>query len=426
MGDVQRRATLRRRVLRHLEFMEHDDWDTTTVPGLRARLVVIQEAFEAFETEHAAIMDGTIGEADRLEQEGVYDEVDELVLGARIRFEERIAELTAPRVEIVPDEQVPQGSLGAIPRNVNVPLERIRIPTFDGNFAKWRAFRDLFQSLVCDNQDLSDVQKMHHLKSSLQGEAAGVIESWAVTQANFDVAWERLQEVYDDEYQIVNAHLRNLFDMPYLRTANYAEMRRLIDRSSMEIRSMRALGIMIEYWDPVLMYLIVDRLDVETAREWEMTRDVRALPLIADLYAFLERRVRGLTQCKAGRGQVGQPHEEPGASRSNDVQRRVPARDTSKSAPKESSGLKCFLCKSPHPLYVCPEFLALSVQGRINRAKAWELCLNCFSKQHATNSCPRGVCHRCQKKHNSVLCIAGAEAIVAKVAAEANEEEELN
>lgn len=424
MGDVPRRATLRRRLSRHLEFMEHEDWAATTVPGLRTRLAIIQEAWEAFENEHAQIMEGVIGEENRVQQEAEYDEVDELVLAAKIRFEERIVELTAPVVEIVPEEQVAQGQQ---PRAAMVPLERIKIPTFDGNFALWREFRDLFQSLVCDNRDLSSVQKLHHLKSSLQGEAAGVVDSWAVTQANFEVAWQRLQEVYDDEYQIVNAHLRNLFNMPSLRTANYTELRRLIDRSTMEIRSMGVLGIQIEHWDPVLILLIVDRLDADTAREWEMHRDVRALPVLNDLYAFLERRVRGLTQSRTGRLQLGQPQEEPVLHRAGDSQRRPPAKEVTKSAVRESGGLKCFLCKSPHPLYVCPDFMSLSVQNRIARVKSWGLCLNCFSKQHLTNVCPRGACHRCNKKHNSVLCIAGAEAMVANaVAQDEDEVEEQN
>lgn len=170
------------------------------------------------------------------------------------------------------------------------------------------------------------------------------------------------------------------------------------------------------------MLLIVDRLDAETAREWEMHRDIRALPVLADLYAFLERRVRGLTQYKTSRARLGQPHEEPNSARSNDAQRRGPAKEASKSTLREGSGLKCFLCRSPHPLYVCRDLMALSVQGRINRAKAWELCLNCFSKQHATNTCPQGACHCCNKKHNSVLCVAGAEAAVANVVAGNDEE----
>lgn len=423
MGDVQRRATFRRRVLRHLEFMEHENWAAATVPGLRTRLEVIQQAWQAFELEHALIIDRVIGDENRLQQEAQYDEVDQLVLEAKIRFEERIAELLVPLVEVVPGEQLVQAQVPP-PRAAMVPLERIKIPTFDGNFAKWREFRDLFQSLVCDNQDLSNVQKLHHLKNSLQGEAAGVVDSWSVTQANFAAAWQRLQEVYDDEYQIVNAHLRNLFGIPCLQSANYTELRRLIDRSSMEIRSMGVLGIRIEHWDPVLILMIVDRLDPETAREWEMHRDIRNLPLLTDLYSFLERRVRGLTQSKPSQVQLGHAHEELSAGRSNEPQRRTSTKEATRNVQKESGGLKCFLCKNPHPLYVCPDFMALSVQGRISRVKAWELCLNCFSKQHVTSACPRGACHRCQKKHNSALCIAGAEATVAKVVAERDEIQE--
>ncbi|KAI4486993.1 hypothetical protein M0802_012133 [Mischocyttarus mexicanus] len=53
-------------------------------------------------------------------------------------------------------------------------LPIIDLPKFSGSITYWRPFEDLFFSLVKDNQDILQVEKMHYLRSSLEGgKAAG-------------------------------------------------------------------------------------------------------------------------------------------------------------------------------------------------------------------------------------------------------------
>lgn len=61
--------------------------------------------------------------------------------------------------------------------NVNIKLPQIRLPTFNGNYLNWLEFRDTFESLINNDNKIGAVQKIHYLRSSLQSNAAELINS---------------------------------------------------------------------------------------------------------------------------------------------------------------------------------------------------------------------------------------------------------
>jgi len=79
-----------------------------------------------------------------------------------------------------------------------IQLPRITIPSFSGELTQWENFRDVFQSLVADRPDLSNVQKLHYLKANLKGEAGSVLSNVHVTDANYITAWTLLRRRYDN------------------------------------------------------------------------------------------------------------------------------------------------------------------------------------------------------------------------------------
>ncbi|XP_055543085.1 uncharacterized protein LOC129728658 [Wyeomyia smithii] len=78
-------------------------------------------------------------------------------------------------------------SQGATP---HVRLSQITLPKFSGNIDEWISFRDLYTSLIHWQTDLPEVEKLHYLRSQLQGEALSVIEALPVCSANYKTAWE--------------------------------------------------------------------------------------------------------------------------------------------------------------------------------------------------------------------------------------------
>lgn len=61
---------------------------------------------------------------------------------------------------------------------------------------------------------------------------------------------------------------------------------------------------------------------------------------------------------------------------------------------------------SDHPVFQCPNFMALSVASRRELVQRWNLCFNCLSAKHKVDRCPAGSCRRCgnNEKHNNILC----------------------
>jgi len=77
-------------------------------------------------------------------------------------------------------------------------LSKIMIPEFDGNINKWEDFRDMFVSVIHNDQKILLIKKMHYLKGCLKGDAAGVISRMELSAENYETAWELIVQRYDN------------------------------------------------------------------------------------------------------------------------------------------------------------------------------------------------------------------------------------
>ncbi|KYN36132.1 hypothetical protein ALC56_09507, partial [Trachymyrmex septentrionalis] len=57
--------------------------------------------------------------------------------------------------------------------------------TFDGKFENWLLFKNMFYNMIDSRTDLSDIDKIHYLKSALVGEAANKIKIFEVDGINY-------------------------------------------------------------------------------------------------------------------------------------------------------------------------------------------------------------------------------------------------
>ena len=71
-----------------------------------------------------------------------------------------------------------------------VKLPSIQLPSYDGTISTWLHFRDTFDSLIIQNNTLSNVKKFRYLISSLKGKAKHVISNLQITNDDFVVAWD--------------------------------------------------------------------------------------------------------------------------------------------------------------------------------------------------------------------------------------------
>ncbi|XP_014614534.1 PREDICTED: uncharacterized protein LOC106792578 [Polistes canadensis] len=108
-------------------------------------------------------------------------------------------------------------------------LPNISLPKFSGAFSEWRPFEELFSSMIKDNSDLSQVEKLHYLRTILEGEAAKVISDLKLSADSFTIAWNRLSDRFDNKRLLILAHLDRLMALPRNKERSSGSLNKLIN-----------------------------------------------------------------------------------------------------------------------------------------------------------------------------------------------------
>ncbi|XP_065094001.1 uncharacterized protein LOC135714549 [Ochlerotatus camptorhynchus] len=71
----------------------------------------------------------------------------------------------------------------------------------------------------------------------------------------------------------------------------------------------------------------------------------------------------------------------------------------------QTSGGRCVVCSTNHPLYQCNAFQRLEVSDRDALLKTHSLCRNCFKAGHLARECQsKYSCRHCKGRHHSLVC----------------------
>lgn len=278
-------------------------------------------------------------------------------------------------------------------RSIDVKLPRIELPKFNGNYDSWSSFFDLFSSLVDKNNSLTGSQKLHYLKSSMEGQACQIIRSYTITDANYAEAWNALRTRFENKRLIVNSHLKRILDLPKLKLESASALRKCMDSFTESIRALNALDRPTDYWDDLLVYIFVENMDSETRRLWELSL-ADAMPTFAQLRTFVETRCRSLDAA----GVTQKPPANPRMVNSTQYKPHTLIGTSDISPPPP-----CPVCKESHFVYSCPQFLKLTVFNRHKETLRLGICFNCLRKGHLTSNCNSGPCKSCQGRHHTLL-----------------------
>ncbi|XP_016664554.1 uncharacterized protein LOC107885426 [Acyrthosiphon pisum] len=302
---------------------------------------------------------------------------------------------------LVPAPQMTASSGGGFCcNNSNAPIQlaAISLPTFSGIYSEWPTYYDIFGVMVHKNDRISDIQRFFHLRSSLSGEAAQVIQGIETTAANYSIAWESLIARYNNKKVLIQSHTRGLYELSVINEES-KQLRKLIDKLNCHINALESLGENPRGWGSMLIHLITSKLDISTIKAWETIAPKDEIPPIQVLIQFLEKRFKIVEAVES----VSQMNiKESSDSKGN--------KKINKGYPKEKTYYsfaatdmtKCYNCNLPHTIYKCPAFLALSVPDRINKVNALKLCKICM-RPHNDKKCLGKKCFKCHKAHNTML-----------------------
>ncbi|XP_054081881.1 uncharacterized protein LOC128919966 [Zeugodacus cucurbitae] len=239
-------------------------------------------------------------------------------------------------------------------------LPQLQLPSFGGAYTEWPNFFGMFQTVVHNDTELSNLEKFQHLPSCLKDAA----------------------------------HIQELFELQKVSVDKKSgELRALVNKVVSHVRALHSLGTFEQIADCLLQYIAAQKLDAETHALWEEKVPTGELPSWTDMVSFLQRR------CQTIENMTHDMVTKTPSTQVSNTKYRKNAFVISKSTPKG-----CAIChKHDHLVYSCPLFANLSPNDRWKEAKKAQICINCLKLGHQAHQCKSSTCRRCSLKHHTML-----------------------
>ncbi|CAG7696131.1 unnamed protein product, partial [Allacma fusca] len=365
-----------------------DDVDAGLVESHSLRL---NEIWNDLNINHFAILDLCKTQSEFDAQQGDFDISESRVIEMRAKLfsVSRYQPTSHPM-------QNSSASFHAEPKVQDVRLPKLDLPTFSGSIQDWMSFHDLFSATIHNNHSLMPAQKLQYLKLSLRGDAARILQSMKVTDGNYAIAWELLTNRYENRRELVFAHIKRLTMQSSLQAESASGLRELVDTTNECMRTLEILDQPTQSWDSIVTFLILQKLDPETRRLWELSLPNNEVPSFKSLIEWLEQHAQALNSIAHTKTKVqSKPSIKPETKLHAKSHHTINETKTNN---------KCSICDGNHPYFKCSNFLAKSAVERMKSVKERKLCLNCLRPNHFASQCPsENTCKQCGEKHHSFL-----------------------
>lgn len=299
-------------------------------------------------------------------------------------------------------------------------LPEIKLPTFNGSYADWPTFKEMFQSLVLEDTRLSDVERLHYLQGSLSGKPKELILGFPLVGSSLQTSWDTLIKRYENRRFILATYLDQFQKLAPAQPKHPETLNQLISSAAKIRSSILSLCSKEELADCLIVHQVSRLLDRMSSEAWETSLgDDQQFPSFEKLEEFLVKRVRALERVD-GTTSNCKPQLPGGKSQQQSSKARLAAHSTStsstktsltqkssSSAPQPSTSSKyayaCSFCDKPHYVVTCEEFKALPVPERRKFVANKPLCYNCLGK-HAVKACKSQVrCKVCNEAHHTMI-----------------------
>ena len=283
-------------------------------------------------------------------------------------------------------------------------LPILHLPKFSGGYTEWVSFRDLFISVIDKDVRLSNVHKLHYLKTSLEGEAASLVCSITTTDQNYRLVWDRLCAQYDCQGFIVDSYVINLLAMKNLGNKT-CELGKQLDKFEEILGSLDAIGGYAQCRDPWIIRIILDRIDDDSRRLWANKSADLTAPSLDYFRSFLLKRRRALQRMNTHSDNSKPSTSDQKADSERSKVSNIKGRNVLKSSAATTTK-NCPLCSESHRLYQCEKFKSMSVKDRRSKASELSVCFNCLIPGHITKNCNSDKrCLTCKLHHHTFLHI---------------------
>jgi Protein of unknown function (DUF1759) len=168
-----------------------------------------------------------------------------------------------------------------------VKREALPLPKFDGDSSSWSEFKDQFEAAFHNDSTLAPSVKLQNLKNLMVpgSTPSQILSGFQLTDANYSLAYKALHDRYEKTRELAFSYLRNFTELPFLQNPN--GLQAMIDTITTTTQKLNTLNIATTQWDPFLVFLIYDRLDPHSRREFERSHPDNAVPTLQDVLTTL-------------------------------------------------------------------------------------------------------------------------------------------
>ncbi|XP_017473659.1 PREDICTED: uncharacterized protein LOC108364481 [Rhagoletis zephyria] len=259
----------------------------------------------------------------------------------------------------------------------------------------------MFLSLVHNNVTLTQVQKYFYLKGSCTGTPKEMVEEYPATNASYEPAWSALVNRYHNNRKLVDQILRKLFNVQ-TTDGRLHSIQQLLDITRNFLALLRTLEVDTSNWDPIIMFLLTQKIDKQTRKEWEQSLNgSNEIPLVKSFLKFLDSTYKALEFVE---GDIPSAKQHKSITTPNKEFRRKSHTNIHTATTTNISDTKCLCCHRNHLLYKCFKFSAFSAADRKEFVKQNKLCINCLGKGHTCSNCTTtSRCKVCGESHHTLL-----------------------
>jgi len=197
-------------------------------------------------------------------------------------------------------------------------------------------------------------------------------------------------EEYDNEKELIHAHLRTIIRLPDGKLKTTVELKKLKDTVRVALINLTNLGCQIDNWDPFLVTIISEKFGPEMDAKWsEHLGASKKNPSYKELSDFLNCRILSLpTSNGVAPTAVNNPQKRGSVVHNVSVQ-------------------NCDNCNGSHGLAKCQRCRSLAVEQRRALVQEKRACFNCLRLNHFTQKCSsKSRCARCRRSHHMLLHMA--------------------
>ena len=283
-------------------------------------------------------------------------------------------------------------------------LPEIKCSTFSGENSsqlEYHSFISLYESIIGNRKDLSNVSKLIYLKSYLSGYAAKVINHLTNSAENYQVALTLLNGEFLDEKSVINALITKFFELKPKYDPTYLETKIFLNETRCIINDLQIYGMNLESeigGNAIVTHVIFNKLSIQFQQE--LLRKLNGeFPKLCDLYANYIDVIRTLTISKKT------DNYNSVKTFSKPIQTKQVVRAAVSNNTFQPSYCK-FCCCSGHSMVSCDVYATHS--ARKNRCLEMKLCHFCSSAKHNSNDCKKSLNFQCKycssSAHISALC----------------------